>query len=557
MKHRSRLLSAVLAAFLTFGTASAMPAAVLADTAETTLLPTTSRDDAPEAVKTAVSNLICSFGNADQLGVTKYLGEIQELSPNEWYPIYRQVIDFWNYAENDMVNNIDVAPDGIADPAHHCFIVLGYALKDDGTMTDELIGRLTVAKNSLDKYPDAHVLVTGGVEKNGWTEGVRMRDWLVANRIDESRIFVENKAPDTAGNATYSFDILYNDGTIQTVSLISSQYHINRGSILYYTESLLKAKELGKTPISFLGDKNAGWYREDKTSEPLSTKANSMYSICRVPKAAIPVLDTEITGLDVIFPEGNTFEQGQPLNVSVKTLDTKNENLTVTEFCTITGYDPAKVGKQTIHVSFTYKGQTWNQDAQVEVVWPENKKALAQLVDQARALDPQKFTELSWKPVAENLQLAQETLDNPQASEPQIIMAADNLQNAMNNLKKADAEPDPAPVPEKTYTVVFKGKDGQIIVTRTVKEGEDAELPDAPAVKGYTFSKWDKDHRNVHSDLVITAVYTKNGTTKVPAETSKPVKSSGAKTALGEASLLSGMLGVSVLGLLKSRKHLH
>lgn len=550
MKYRSRLLSAVLAAFLTFGGAAAAPAAVFAETT-VTALPTTNRDDAPEEVKTAVSNMICAFGNGDQLGVMKYLDEIRELSPDEWYPVYKEVIDFWNYIENDMTNNIDVAPDGLQDPAHHCFIVLGFALNSDGTMTDELIGRLNVAKASLDKYPEAKVLVTGGVEKNGWTEGARMHDWLVANGIDESRIFVENKAPDTAGNASYSFDILYKDGSIKTVSLISSQYHINRGSILYYTESVLKAKELGVPEISFLGNMNAGWYRADKTSEPLSHKANSMYSICRVPKADAPVLDTDVTGLDVIFPEGNTFVQGSPLNISVKTLDSKFENITVTEFCTITGYDSSKVGKQTINVSFTNNGKTVSQDAEVEVVYPEFKKALADLADQASALNPEEYTELTWKPVEENLATAKSVLDNPSSTAAMAVMAHDNLKNAMDNLaKKQTVTPEPEP---ETYTVIFKDKNGNIIVTRTVKKGEDAELPAAPTVKGYKFSKWDKDHKNVQSDLVITAIYTKEET-KTP--TKKPTTTKSAKTAVGETSLLLGMLGVSVLGALKARNHL-
>lgn len=547
MKYRSRLLSAVLATFLAFGSAASVPAAVFAETA-VTALPTTNRDDAPEEVKTAVSHLICAYGNADQLGVTKYLDELKTLSPNEWYPVYKEIIDFWNYVENDMTNNIGVAPDGLQDPAHHCFIVLGFALNPDGTMTDELIGRLNVAKASLDKYPEAKVLVTGGVEKNGWTEGQRMHDWLVENGIDESRIYVENKAPDTAGNASYSFDILYHDGSIKTVSLISSQYHINRGSILYYTESVLKAKELGVPEITFLGNMNAGWYRADKTSEPLSHKANSMYSICRVPKLETPVLDTDITGLDVIFPEGHTFVQGSPLNLSVKTIDSKFENITVTDYCTITGYDSSKVGKQTITVSFDHNGKTITANADVEVVYPEFKKALADLTDQAAALKPEDYTETSWTPVAEDLTTARDVLANPAATADMAVLAHDNLKNAMDNLVKTSAvTPDPE---EETFTVVFKDKDGNVIVTRTVKKGEDAELPKAPEVKGYKFSKWDKDNKNVQSDLVITAIYTKNEAGK-PASSTKSVK-----TAVGGTSLVLGMLGVSVLGAIKARKQL-
>lgn len=210
-----RLCSMTLSAFMAFGLvlSAPWPMQALVDTAS---MPNTSRDDAPEGVKTAVSNLIYAFGHSDQELIDSSLQTLKTLSENEWYPIYDDVVTTWTYIENEMPENIGQAPADIADPAHHCFIVLGFALNDDGTMTDELIGRLQVAKASLDEYPEARVLVTGGVEKNGWTEGVRMHDWLVENGIDDGRIYIENKAPDTAGNATNSFEILYNDTDVNS-----------------------------------------------------------------------------------------------------------------------------------------------------------------------------------------------------------------------------------------------------------------------------------------------------------------------------------------------------
>lgn len=198
-----------------------------------------------------------------------------------------------------------------------------------------------------------------------------MHDWLVAHGIADERIYIENKAPDTAGNATNSFNILYHDPQIKTTSLISSQYHIKRGSILYYAESLLKARELGCEPIAFLTDFNAGWLREDKTSEPMTSKVNSLYSIFRVPKIEPPKLsaDTELTGLDLIDTTSRNFvrQKGEPLSMMVKTLDTKNDNLDVTDWCTISPYDPNHIGEQEVTVSFTYEGKTVSASVTVKV----------------------------------------------------------------------------------------------------------------------------------------------------------------------------------------------
>lgn len=38
-------------------------------------------------------------------------------------------------------------------------------------MQPELVGRLETALASAQKYPNSYILVTGGVKKNGWTEG--------------------------------------------------------------------------------------------------------------------------------------------------------------------------------------------------------------------------------------------------------------------------------------------------------------------------------------------------------------------------------------------------
>lgn len=63
-------------------------------------------------------------------------------------------------------------------------------------------------------------------------------------------------------------------------------------------------------------------------------------------------------------------------------------------------------------------------------------------------------------------------------------------------------------VPEtvKTHTVTFIAN-GNTVDTVTVNEGEGATAPDAPAVEGYHFVKWDTDFSNVTDDITVTAVY--------------------------------------------------
>ena len=59
------------------------------------------------------------------------------------------------------------------------------------------------------------------------------------------------------------------------------------------------------------------------------------------------------------------------------------------------------------------------------------------------------------------------------------------------------------------FTVVFKDKDGNVLATVEVEEGETAVAPEAPVVEGFEFKGWDKEFDNVASDLEVKAVYEK------------------------------------------------
>ncbi len=57
------------------------------------------------------------------------------------------------------------------------------------------------------------------------------------------------------------------------------------------------------------------------------------------------------------------------------------------------------------------------------------------------------------------------------------------------------------------WEVIFFDKDGYIIDTQTIKDGEDATAPEAPVVEGYTFKGWSCDFTRVHADLYVRAEY--------------------------------------------------
>ncbi|MEO9329373.1 YdcF family protein [Gordonia aurantiaca] len=108
-------------------------------------------------------------------------------------------------------------------------VVLGFGLNADGKMAPELVNRVSAGKAQADITPGVPIVVTGGVPKNGVTEAAAMRNWLVGNGVDASRILTEDKSGSTVANAQNTSEILRAKG-IRDIVLVTSPNHIRRGA---------------------------------------------------------------------------------------------------------------------------------------------------------------------------------------------------------------------------------------------------------------------------------------------------------------------------------------
>lgn len=117
---------------------------------------------------------------------------------------------------------------------NHAIVILGYALADDGSMREPLIGRLEQGLALARKNPGSPIIVSGGVPKGGVTEAYLMKRWLTERGIPGDKIYIEDQAKDTVGNALYSVAILKQLG-IQNVTLITSASHMRR-ALSVFTE---------------------------------------------------------------------------------------------------------------------------------------------------------------------------------------------------------------------------------------------------------------------------------------------------------------------------------
>ena len=217
----------------------------------------------PEGIQKAIEEMLIDYGAYQKEADNKVDALLKTLNKADagigarW----QKIMQIWRSAELGQPVNYDVLPDGLPDTDELCIVVLGFQLEPDGTMKEELIQRLNVALSSARKYPKAYLVCTGGgtaKENESATEAGEMAKWLEEHGVDKERIIVEDNSITTAQNAIFTYDILTSRyPSVKKLSIVSSDYHIATGELLFRAESILRVGVPGNEKLEVVS--NAAW----------------------------------------------------------------------------------------------------------------------------------------------------------------------------------------------------------------------------------------------------------------------------------------------------------
>ena len=85
-----------------------------------------------------------------------------------------------------------------------------------------------------------------------------MAEWLIENGVAPERVIVEDQSLTTAQNAIYTFDILAERfPQVSQLAIISSDYHIATGALLFGAEAILRTEGVAGESICVVS--NAAW----------------------------------------------------------------------------------------------------------------------------------------------------------------------------------------------------------------------------------------------------------------------------------------------------------
>ena len=227
---------------------------------------------------------------ADQL--VELMAELKETDP-EAASNWARILQLWNNKE--LTVNEDILPDGLPDTDALCLVALGFQLNPDGSMKDELIHRLETLKRCAEKYPKSWIVCTGGGtarDNPDVTEGGQMAKWLRENGVDAGRVIVENQSQTTAQNARFTLELLRkNFPEVSKLAIISSDYHIATGALLFSAEAILRGYE-DMEVVS-----NAAWKAPSGTLSPMFQAG-----------ALIELLGDKQTAYDIYFDNYDIHE---------------------------------------------------------------------------------------------------------------------------------------------------------------------------------------------------------------------------------------------------------
>jgi uncharacterized SAM-binding protein YcdF (DUF218 family) len=172
--------------------------------------------------------------------------------------LWGKIMPLWSEINRALVIQDSVLPDGLPEDESLCIVVLGFQLYPDGSMAEELRGRCETALRCAEKYPKALIAVTGG--GTAWqnpnaTEAGVMAAWLTEHGVDASRILVEAESRTTADNAVFTSALLRErHPEVKSLAIVTSDYHMPLGVLLFQEEALLAEYETGTLPFSVVSN---------------------------------------------------------------------------------------------------------------------------------------------------------------------------------------------------------------------------------------------------------------------------------------------------------------
>lgn len=138
-----------------------------------------------------------------------------------------------------MIHTLIITIDGLNDNLgkSDAAVVLGNKVELDGTPSARLQGRLDKAIELYEKGYFDYIIVSGGFGKEGFSEAIVMKEYLIEKGIPSDSILVDEVGNDSYMTAKNTKKIM-EKMDFHTVTIVSQFYHITRTKLAFHKVGL-------------------------------------------------------------------------------------------------------------------------------------------------------------------------------------------------------------------------------------------------------------------------------------------------------------------------------
>ena len=124
--------------------------------------------------------------------------------------------------------------DGLTDNGQKAdlAVILGNKINVDGSLSERLQKRLECGLKLYKQQRVKKIIVSGGLGKEGFYEGDKMRDFLVDKGVPISLIIVDNKGNNTLSTVKNTVDLKDSLG-FDSIIVVSQYFHLTRTKMLF------------------------------------------------------------------------------------------------------------------------------------------------------------------------------------------------------------------------------------------------------------------------------------------------------------------------------------
>jgi vancomycin permeability regulator SanA len=133
-----------------------------------------------------------------------------------------------------IIHSIIISVDGLSDKKYNAdvAVILGSKVNEDGTWSERLQKRVECGMNLYQTGRVKKIIVSGGFVSEGFFEGDKMHDYLIAKGIPDSVIVVDNKGNNTELTVKNTL-ALQQKMNFKSVIVVSQYFHLTRTKMLF------------------------------------------------------------------------------------------------------------------------------------------------------------------------------------------------------------------------------------------------------------------------------------------------------------------------------------